>query len=71
MAKAGGDPRALAAVLERISGGIEPGAKILLDHPQTRDRVAAITRAAAGDPAGESIVTPDQWSALQRICSGS
>ena len=45
MTKIGGDPRAFAAILERIAGAIEPGIKILLDHPQTKDRVAAINAA--------------------------
>ena len=53
MARIGGDARAFAAILERIAGAIEPGVKILLDHPQTKDRVAAIM-AAAARPAGDA-----------------
>ena len=48
MAKVGGDPRALGTILDRIAGAIEPGVKILLDHPETKDRVAAINAAARG-----------------------
>jgi Zn-dependent protease with chaperone function len=70
MAKAGGDPRALAAVLTRITGSIEPGAKILLNHPQTKDRVAAIRAAAEGRP-GTPMLEASEWAALRRICAGS
>jgi Zn-dependent protease with chaperone function len=69
MAKAGGDPRALAAILDRIAGAAEPGSKILLDHPQTKERVVAINAAASASP---SKITPllsiADWAALQRIC---
>lgn len=69
MASIGGDVRAFAAILERIAGAIEPGVKILLDHPQTKDRVAAINAAANTLP-GERrpLLTPPEWAALKRIC---
>jgi Zn-dependent protease with chaperone function len=73
MQKIGGDPRAFAAILQRIAGAIEPGFKMLRDHPQTKDRVAAVT-AAAGAPqsatqsAHEPLLTPAEWAALKRIC---
>jgi predicted Zn-dependent protease len=70
MAKSGGDARALGPMLERIAGKIEPGAKILLNHPETRERVALIKRVAA-DRAGTPLLTPGEWAALRRICSGS
>ncbi|MBX6427006.1 MAG: M48 family metallopeptidase [Variibacter sp.] len=70
MTKAGGDARALGAILERITGAIEPGAKILLNHPETRERVEAIGRAAGGK-AGRPLLAPAEWAALQRICAGS
>ena len=34
---------ALAAILSRIVDDKEQGMKILLDHPETKDRIAAIT----------------------------
>ena len=69
MAKAGGDPRALAPILERITGSIEPGSNVLSDHPQTRDRVAAINAVAATLPASRGpMLTPPQWAALKRMC---
>ena len=59
----------LAAILERIAGAIEPGVKILLDHPQTKDRVAAIKAAAAAPPAdAKPLLAPAEWAALKRIC---
>jgi Zn-dependent protease with chaperone function len=70
MTKVGGDPRALGSALERISGNIEPGAKILLNHPQTRERVEVIQRAAVDKP-GTPMLAPAEWVALRRICSGS
>lgn len=69
MAKAGGDPRALAAVLDRIAGQIEPGSKILADHPQTRDRVATINAVADKLPAPSGpLLKPVEWNALKGIC---
>jgi len=69
MAKIGGDVRAFAVMLERIAGAIEPGIKILLDHPQTKDRVAAINAAAKALPSErQPLLTPPEWAALKRIC---
>src|SRR5262249_2132992 len=47
------DPRALGAILTRIAGTPGPTAKILLSHPEARERAAAIetiARAAAVPP---------------------
>jgi Zn-dependent protease with chaperone function len=69
MTRTGGDPRAFAAILERIAGAIEPGFKILLDHPQTKDRVAAVHAAInANPPSPKPLLTPAEWAALKRIC---
>jgi Zn-dependent protease with chaperone function len=69
MAKAGGDPRALATILDRIAGAIEPGSPILRDHPQTKDRVAAINAAAATLPVAQKpLLAPSDWTALKGIC---
>ena len=68
IAKAGGDARALAAILDRIAGAIEPGVKILLNHPETKERVALINRLAASSPVGTPLLDPVDWNALKRIC---
>ena len=68
MAKANGDPRALATILGRIAGAIEPGSKILLDHPQTKDRVVAINAAASASSKIEPLLSAADWAALKRIC---
>jgi Zn-dependent protease with chaperone function len=70
MRRLGGNAQALASILERVSSGIEPAMKILMDHPETRIRVAAI-RAAAGAPWGTELLGAAEWTALKRICSGS
>ena len=69
MASANGDVRALATMLERIGGATEPGMKVLLDHPETKARVAAINRTA---PAERTIpfLSAAEWAALKQICAG-
>jgi Zn-dependent protease with chaperone function len=72
MAKAGGDSHALGAILARIvddkDGGKDPGMKLLLDHPETKGRIAAIN-AIAVSRATVPLVTAAEWSALKQICS--
>jgi len=69
MAKAGGNPGALAVILDRIAGSIEPSSKILANHPQTKDRVIAINAAAGRLPSARApLLTPQQWTALKGIC---
>jgi predicted Zn-dependent protease len=67
--KAGGDPRALARVLGRISSerGRRPG--ILLDHPDAQDRIAAIN-ATRQDAPRPPLIDAEAWAAVTRICSG-
>jgi len=67
MNKAGGDARALAVILDKIGGATEPGMKILLDHPETKARVAAINRLATTQ-APSAFLDPAEWSALKQIC---
>lgn len=68
MAKAGGDPHALAAILKRIVGDKKEGMKLLLDHPETKDRITAIDAVAvAGTPV--PLLDPADWSALKQICA--
>jgi Zn-dependent protease with chaperone function len=69
MTKIGGDPRALGTILMRIAGSTHPGPKILADHPETRDRVAAID-AMAGSGPNRPLLDPAEWAALKAICSG-
>jgi Zn-dependent protease with chaperone function len=67
--KIGSDARALGAILERIAGQVEPGSDLLKDHPQTKDRVAAINAVASAHPvARQPLLTPAEWSALKHIC---
>jgi Zn-dependent protease with chaperone function len=69
MNKAGGDAHALAVILARIGGATEPGMDILLDHPDTKARVAAINRIAR--PRGvRPFLEPGEWAALKRVCAG-
>ena len=69
MADIGGDPRALGAILLRVAGAIEPGVRILLDHPLTQDRVAAIDAAAAAwQTTPKPLLDPAEWTALRLIC---
>jgi Zn-dependent protease with chaperone function len=69
MTKVGGDARAFATILDRIAGAIEPGVTIIANHPQTRDRVAAIMAAAAAQPSNpQPLLASPGWAALKRIC---
>jgi Zn-dependent protease with chaperone function len=68
MSKMGGDPKALAAILLRIAGSTHPGPKLLTDHPDTRDRIAAIETMAKPGPRRELLTEPE-WLALKSICS--
>jgi len=70
MSRIGGDPRALGAILARIGGATEPAMKILLDHPETAARVAAIN-AMAGSSGGQPLLDGAEWAAVKRICSGN
>jgi predicted Zn-dependent protease len=69
MNKADADARALANMLEKIGGATEPGMTILMDHPETKARVAAIRRNAASRPSSP-LLEPSEWAALKKICSG-
>ncbi len=69
MIKAGGDVRALATMLDKIGGATEPGMKILLDHPETKARIAAIKR-VPGPQTFTPFLDAKEWAALKRICAG-
>jgi Zn-dependent protease with chaperone function len=69
MNKAGGNARALATMLDKIGGATEPGMKIMLDHPETKARVAAINKIASTRPTSP-LIDAGEWAALKRICAG-
>jgi Zn-dependent protease with chaperone function len=69
MNKIGADARGLATFLERAAGGTHPTLKILLDHPEAKERAAKI-RAAAGSAPTRPLLDESEWAALRRICSG-
>lgn len=68
MSRAGGDPRALGVILNRIAGAIHPGTAILSDHPDTKARIAVIDTLAAAATPPQPLLEPDEWRALKRIC---
>ena len=70
MNKAGGDAHALATILDKIGGATEPGMKILLNHPETKARVAAIDKLAAVHQPSP-FLEASEWAALKQICAGS
>jgi Zn-dependent protease with chaperone function len=68
MLKAGGDPHALGDILARIVEDKDQGMKLLLDHPETKDRIALIDAVAV--PAQTTpLLDAADWSALQQICA--
>jgi hypothetical protein len=69
MEKAEGNARALGTILDRIAGGSHPIPKILLDHPETKQRVAAINAMARPAPA-KPMLSNTEWAQLKQICSG-
>jgi Zn-dependent protease with chaperone function len=69
MTSISGDPHALGVILQRIAGDSAGWAKLLLDHPETRDRVAVIVAADAKPT--QPLLDAAQWTALKRICSGA
>jgi len=69
VARVGGNPRALGDILARIDGANHPGMTLLNDHPDTKDRIAAINSAAPVTNA-VALIVPDEWAALKRVCAG-
>jgi len=68
MAKIGGDPHALGEFLLRIAGNSAPQEHYLLDHPEAQVRAAAVNRIAQPSPM-RALLTPDEWTALKKICT--
>jgi predicted Zn-dependent protease len=70
ISKTGGNPRALGTILTRIGGATEPAMKMLLDHPETKARVAMIDTMASTST-GAPLLDAAEWTALKQICSGN
>jgi Zn-dependent protease with chaperone function len=70
MRKVGGDPRALATILARVTTDKDEGIKILADHPDTKDRVIAIN-AISPKGAATPLLGAADWAALKQICAPS
>ncbi|MFL6795966.1 MAG: M48 family metallopeptidase [Xanthobacteraceae bacterium] len=69
MGNIGGDGRALGRILLRIAGTTHPGPKLLLDHPETRERVAAIEALAAEQGTSlRPLLDAAEWTALKGVC---
>jgi hypothetical protein len=68
VSKIGGDPKALARILERLAGTGAQMPHFLLDHPEAKMRSAAIEEIAP-PPVRKPLLTTQEWAALKRICS--
>ena len=64
------DPKALAAVLSRIASDRDEGMALLRDHPETKDRIAAINKVTVEAPP-MPLLTGAEWKALKAICASS
>jgi Zn-dependent protease with chaperone function len=69
MRKIGGDPLALGSILKRIGGASHPGSRLLLDHPETAQRIAAIAAIAGAGPT-RPLLSAAEWADLKRVCAG-
>lgn len=69
MNKVGADANGLGRILARVGDMHASGPTILLDHPETKDRVAFIQSRAAA-PSGKPLLGDAEWSALKRVCAG-
>jgi predicted Zn-dependent protease len=65
--RVGGDPHALAVILKRIAGESNGWSKLLLDHPETKDRIVTIEQTPRGTP--QPLLDNVQWAALKHICA--
>ncbi len=70
MQKVEADPKALAAILSRIASAKEEGFELLRDHPDTKARIAAISKATIEDTP-RPLLTATEWKALKAICAAS
>jgi Zn-dependent protease with chaperone function len=70
MDKIQADGRALGAILNRIAGSSHSAMKLLLDHPDTKERVAAINARARSGPM-KPLLDKAEWADVKQICAGS
>jgi len=68
MQKVEADPKALAAILSRIASAKEDGFELLRDHPDTKARIAAISKATVEDPP-RPMLSGAEWKALKAMCA--
>ncbi len=68
MYKVGGDPRALGAILLRMSEKAVNAPHFLLDHPEAQERADAIAKVGQPSPT-KALLTPAEWTALKSICA--
>jgi predicted Zn-dependent protease len=68
MQKIEADPKALAAILLRIASDKDEGVAILRDHPETKDRIAAINKVTVEDRP-KPLLTGAEWKALKAMCA--
>jgi predicted Zn-dependent protease len=68
MQKIEADPKALAAILSRIASDKDEGFELLRDHPETKDRIAAINKVTVESPQ-KPLLTGAEWKALKAICA--
>jgi Zn-dependent protease with chaperone function len=68
MQRAGGDPHALGVILAHIVSDKAHGMKLLQDHPETKNRIAAIEAVAVTGPT-TPLLDAAEWNALKQICA--
>lgn len=74
MQRAGGDPAALASILERIDDEAHAGESatdFLRSHPYTKERAATIRAMAGESGKGRQILSDAEWQSLRGICKTS
>ncbi len=69
MRRLGGDPRALASILEVISAGAPALPMWLSTHPLTPERAQAIRTASQDITTTRPVLNIGEWSALRSICN--
>lgn len=70
MGRAESDPQALGRMLARIADDKGRGPRILLDHPEAAERIAAINALPRSAAPARPLLDDGEWAALKRICDG-
>ena len=60
----------MGTILARIDGSSHNPLKLLLDQPETKERVNAINT-RAGSATINPVLAPSEWADMKRICSES